>query len=346
MIETVLGAIPAAALGPMSMHDHAISDCRLLCRPVAGPVPSTSLVSEANRDYVREHALASRDNLLLEDVSLACSELDEARRLGLAGYVDLTSWGGDMHYTHLPEIARRTGLHIVASYGIYLDRPHPPWVARSTDDELAQRFRNALDDHLPGVTFRAGILGIIGTSAPVTAGEARVVKIAGQVAAERRVSVVVRLDPNALEGEAMLGRLSAAGCPAHRVIFPNCDELIGDGDRAHLDRLAWLAEQGATLEFCFGNVFRLRDGFPRHLDEARLDAVTRLLDRGLARQLVLGQSVFMKIQLRRHGGEGYGHLMRTIVPVLRARGVADEEIEQMLVLNPRRLLERPGDDAY
>jgi phosphotriesterase-related protein len=50
----------------------------------------------------------------------------------------------------------------------------------------------------------------------------------------------------------------------------------------------------------------------------------------------------MKIQLRRYGGYGYGHLMRTIVPALRVRGVPEAQIQQMLVENPRRLLDRPA----
>jgi phosphotriesterase-related protein len=132
------------------------------------------------------------------------------------------------------------------------------------------------------------------------------------------------------------------GCAASRVLIPNADELLGAGAAVQLQGLEQLAKTGATLEFCFGNVFRLRAGFPFQADARRLDALTALLDRDLAHRLVLGQSVWMKIQLRRHGGYGYGHLMRTIVPALRVRGVPEAQIQQMLVENPRRLLDRPA----
>jgi phosphotriesterase-related protein len=170
------------------------------------------------------------------------------------------------------------------------------------------------------------------------------VAAAGRVAAETGVAVSVRLDPAAPDGRAMLDRLAAVGCPASQVLFPNADELLGAAGAAELQRLARLAEAGATLEFCFGNVFRLREGFPCQADERRLDVLTTLIGRGLAHRLVLGQSVWMKIQLRRHGGYGYGHLMRTIVPALQARGVGRTQVQQMLVGNPRRLLDRTAGD--
>lgn len=340
MIQTVLGPVPASELGPASTHDHVISDCRILCRPVDGRDPLTLLVNEETREFIRQNALSSMDNLVLDDPELALEELADAQREGLSGFVDVTSWGGDAHYAHLPALSRQSGLHIIAGCGIYLDRPHPAWVTAADDAQLADHFRRTVTDHLPGVTYRAGILGIIGTGAPVTASESRVVAAAGRVAGETGVALSVRLDPAAPDGRAMLDVLAAVGCPASQVLIPNSDELLGAAGATQLLRLQQLAETGATLEFCFGNVFRLREGFPCQGDERRLEALTHLISRGLAHRLVLGQSVWMKIQLRRHGGYGYGHLMRTIVPALQARGVGQAELQQMLVGNPRRLLDR------
>lgn len=339
MIETVLGPVPASAWGATSMHDHSISDCRMLYR-AADCAPPDELVTAASVDFLRDHALASRDNLILDDVDTAVAELGRGREAGLRGYVDLTSWGGGEQYRWLPEISRRSGLHIVAGYGVYLDRPHPDWVRACDDEALAARIRDAVTRHLPGVDYRAGIIGIIGTGAPVTASEARVVAAAGRAAGETGSAVVVRVDPAAADGLAMLERLGQAGCTAAQVIFPNTDELFGEGTPADISRLQSWAEAGATLEFCFGNEFRMRPGFPQHTDAQRLQVLMALIERGCIQRLVLGHSVFMKIQLQRHGGYGYSHLLQTIVPTLRARGVADTELQQMLVGNPCRLLDR------
>lgn len=133
----------------------------------------------------------------------------------------------------------------------------------------------------------------------------------------------------------MLDQLAAVGCPPGQVIFGNVDEFM---EPAYL-RL--LAAAGATLEVCFGNEAYYRDGYGDPPDGARLDGIEELLGEGLAAQLVLGNSVWTKSQLRAYGGMGYEHLLRRIVPALRKRGVGDAELDLMLVDNPRRLLDRP-----
>ena len=44
------------------------------------------------------------------------------------------------------------------------------------------------------------------------------------------------------------------------------------------------------------------------------------------------------MDLCKYGGNGYGHVLRTIVPWLRREGVTDDELVTMLVENPRRIL--------
>ena len=38
----------------------------------------------------------------------------------------------------------------------------------------------------------------------------------------------------------------------------------------------------------------------------------------------------------------YNHIHDDVLPALRARGVSQEQLDQMLVANPRRLFERQG----
>ncbi|MGX6448987.1 phosphotriesterase family protein, partial [Patulibacter sp. S7RM1-6] len=176
----MLGAIPADALGRTSMHDHVLSDCRILHRAAAG---APERVSAQTAPVVGRAALATADNLVLDDEAAAVDELGAAAAGGLDAIVDLTSWGPGEHHARLPAIARATGLRIVAGFGVYLDRPHPAWVGELDDDALTARFVAALDDHVPGAAHRAAILGVIGTGSPVTPGEARVVAAVGRAVA-------------------------------------------------------------------------------------------------------------------------------------------------------------------
>ena len=334
MIHTVLGPIAPGELGVTSMHEHLLLDARILHAPSREPPPEDPRVTLENLGFVRWNLLALEDNLVLDDAELAARELALAAADGQRAVVDLTCWGLGPSPDRLPAIARATGMHVVAGCGVYLDRPHPAEVRGLAEAELAELLRDALEDEIPGAGFRAGLLGLIGTSAPVTPAEHRVLRAAGRAAAPTGAAVTVRLDPSERRGEWVLDELGAAGCPPEQVIFGNVDEFLDVG------YLRALAAAGATLELCFGNEAYYRDGYKDPTDGERLAGAIALLEAGLADRMVLGCSVWTKSQLRAYGGMGYAHVLRRIVPELSRRGVGEEELRQMLVANPARLLDR------
>lgn len=73
-------------------------------------------------------------------------------------------------------------------------------------------------------------------------------------------------------------------------------------------------------------------------DGTRARFIKQLLDRGFASQLLIGQDICMKVRLKHYGGEGYGHLLERTVPYMLSRGVSAQDIRQMCVHNPQRLL--------
>jgi phosphotriesterase-related protein len=336
VIQTVLGPIEAGELGVTSMHDHLLADARLLHAPPREPLSETDRVCIENLGFLRWNLLALEDNLVLDDPDLTVAELSRAAALGQRAVVDVTAWGLGARPADLPAIARRAGMHVIAGCGVYLDRPHPEWIAAANPAQLEELFVRALEDEIePGSGVRAGLLGLIGTSEPVSASEQRVLRAAGAAAARTGAALTVRLDPSARRGAWVLEALGEAGCPPEQVIFGNVDEFID------LGYLGALAAEGATLEWCFGNEAYYREGYKDPTDAERLDGLLAALDAGLADRCVLGCSVWTKTQLRAYGGMGYDHLLRRIVPALRSRGVTSSMLDAMLVDNPRRLLERP-----
>ena len=334
MIETVLGALPAAALGPTSMHDHVLADSARLQRPgEQPPPPGPPTVRPETRDYLRRNMLAFADNLRLDDPDAAVDELRIAADAGQQALVESTSWGLGPDHARLPEIARRSGMTIVVAYGTYIRSTLPPEISALDEDGLHALFATALDDAVPGTDYRAGLLGILGTTAGLPGAERGMLRAAADAAAHGGASVTVRLDPDARDGLAVLDELARAGLPADRVVFTNADEF--------LDAAYWrdLSDAGATLEMCFGteDVHVGRVFNPTDAERLRffVDAVTA---RPAARY-VLGQSVWTKAQLTRHGGYGYGRLLGVIVPELRAR-LGVPRVAEMLVDQPRRLLDR------
>jgi phosphotriesterase-related protein len=52
----------------------------------------------------------------------------------------------------------------------------------------------------------------------------------------------------------------------------------------------------------------------------------------------IAQDVCFKIQLKRYGGFGFDHILESGLPYFRSLGVTEEQIQTILVDNPRRVL--------
>ncbi|MFT4307632.1 MAG: hypothetical protein QM604_12160, partial [Microbacterium sp.] len=183
MIETVLGPVPAAALGAVSTNEHVLTDSRGLRRPTReGGTLEGPIRPEVLGD-LRWSWMSLADNLTLDDPDTAVDELTRARAAGLGAIVEATSWGMGPRHEMLPEISRRTGLHIVSAYGSYIDKTLPPWWSELSEAAMERRFAQALTRAVPGTSFRAGLLGLLGTSAEITPAELRALRAAGRAAA-------------------------------------------------------------------------------------------------------------------------------------------------------------------
>jgi phosphotriesterase-related protein len=57
---------------------------------------------------------------------------------------------------------------------------------------------------------------------------------------------------------------------------------------------------------------------------------------------MLSHDIGVRSRLVAYGSWGYAHIPRHVVPLLRERGLADREIEQLLIENPARMLALDG----
>jgi phosphotriesterase-related protein len=249
--------------------------------------------------------------------------------------VDATSLGLGPDHAALPMVSRDSGVTIVASYGSYLDRGLPRWFAELDEGGREDLFFAALTDHIPGVDYRAGMLGIMGTSAELTTSERSSLLAAARAAVASGASVSIRLDPEATRGLEIIALCVSAGLDPSRIVLTNTDEYL---DVVYLRDLS---QVGAVLEMCFGNEDFHYGRVRNPSDLQRLDFFIDFLDGHPDSRWVLGASVWTKAQLSRFGGPGYEHLQARVVPALRAAGVPDERLDDMLVTIPAVLLDRP-----
>jgi phosphotriesterase-related protein len=73
-------------------------------------------------------------------------------------------------------------------------------------------------------------------------------------------------------------------------------------------------------------------------DYMRLDIIRALLAAGHGGRIVISHDICTRTRLCAFGGHGYGHILRHVVPLMRRRGFADGQIEELLVTTPARLL--------
>jgi phosphotriesterase-related protein len=216
--------------------------------------------------------------------------------------------------------------------GWYRTAYYPPeaLIDKRSVDSLAEELVHDATVGVGETGIRIGILGEIGTDKPwVTPAEERVFRAVARCS--RRTGLAISTHAVLSDvGAAQLTILEEEGVDPGRVVIGHADSY------PVLDHYLSLINRGASVEFDFlGMSFTPMEKY----GEARvIDLLLELLHRGHADRVLLSHDVCHNSQLRHFEGNGYTYLSTTFLPRLRERGVSEAEIEQLTVVNPRRIL--------
>jgi phosphotriesterase-related protein len=306
-IQTVTGRIEPESTGFTLPHEHTA--CQLWHIP--------------NRwDYWE----------LTRDEEVIAAELAEFTSRKGTCLVDVTLPGFGRDAERLRRLAERTGLRIVMGTGWYRGAYYPPEAlidrrsVESLSDEIVREFNEGVADS----GIRPGIIGEIGTDKPwVSAQEERVHRAAARAARATGMAITTHAVMSDV-GVAQLRIFEQEGVDPARVVIGHADSYPS------LEYHLAILERGANIELDFlGMSFTPME---RHGEPAVIALLCELLDRGHAGRILLSQDVCQNGQLKRYGGHGYSYLAETFLPRIRDAGVDERSIEQMTVLNPRRIL--------
>ena len=279
---------------------------------------------------------------LSPDEDLIAAELGRFRAAGGSCVVDVTLPGIGRDPAWLRRISLRTGLLVVMGTGWYREPYYPPeaLIDQRSVDELADVMIGEFHEGVPGseapdgTRVRPGIIGEIGVHKPwVSAQEERVLRAVGRAARDTGMAVTTHAVMSPV-GLRQLKLLEEAGADPTRVVIGHSDSY------PVLDHWLAILERGASIECDFlGMSFTPmeRKGEPRVAD-----LIVELLARGHADRVLLSQDVCDNSQLTFYDGNGYAYLAEVFLPRLRERGVSEDEIRQMTVENPRRILSLAG----
>ena len=235
------------------------------------------------------------------------------------------------------EFARATGLNIIAGAGYYVDTTHPGGMDAMTEADIATQIAQEIQTGIGDTGVRAGVIGEIGCSWPLTSNERKVLRAAARAQQQTGAAVLIHPGRNDSAPREILDVLAEAGGDVGRTIMGHLDRTIFDADT-----LLELARSGCYLEYdLFGNeasYYPLADSLDMPSDAQRMDYGSRLVAEGYGDKVVISHDIATKHRLVRYGGHGYGHILEHIVPRLRKRGLGAEDVEAILVTNPARVL--------
>jgi phosphotriesterase-related protein len=302
-VITVLGPVAPEELGITQTHEHLILDAY---------------------DHYGNYGF------VIDDEELVIEEVREYSRLGGRTLVDVTLDEIGRNPAALARIAKASGLNVIMGCSWYREFAYPAIVAEKNSNELAEILVREIEEGVGETGIRAGVIGEIGTGRHfIKPAEERVFRASAIAQQKTGVAITThttRWGTLALEQIAMLLEF---GADREKIIIGHL------GDRIGVQHLLPVAEQGVYLEI--DNI-----GYTDYQPEwVRADNVAALCKEGFADKVLLSEDICLLSHLKYQGGKGYGYLLETFVPMLRERGVSDEQIHQMLVENPARVLARP-----
>ena len=339
-VQTVLGPVEPSDLGPTTTHEHLLIDFRFMFREpedAGDRRRAREDITLENRGWIAYNHYSNIGNLLVTDVDVAIDEARQFERAGGGTIVDVTTLGIGRAPLGLARIARDAGINVVMGAGFYVDAVHPDDMDSRTEDDLARTIIGDIEDGADGTDVRAGIIGEVGCTWPLTDNERK--SLRASAVAQRETGAAILIHPGRHETAPMeiIELLAEAGADVDRVIMGHLDRTISD-----FDTLRSLASTGCYLEWdLFGNEsshYPLAD-VDMPSDGQRMDVIGRVVsDLGCEDRIVLAHDICTRHRLIRYGGHGYGHIFENIVPRLLGRGFTPDQVSALTRHNAARVL--------
>lgn len=299
---------------------------------VRGEMP----VEEMGTTYMHEHILADSDfggndyNLVIDDVDVAVEEIRHVKNAGGNTIVEQSCMGLGRNVVGLKRISEETGVNIIACTGFYRECSYPDFVRHDTAEQLAERMIREFRSGIDGTGIRPGILAEVATEYQVTQMsilEEKVFTAMAYAQTETKLPVSTHCWAGCLAFE-QIDILTRNGVPPSKIIIGHLavDDTVKDHVLKIADKGVYIGVDAIGYEYEAVLVMKDRD-------KARF--VKELIDRGFLRHISMSQDLLRKLLLKHYHGIGYDYLLTRFVPMLLEAGVRQDEIETILVQNPR-----------
>ena len=309
------GPVAVADLGPTLAHEHVFV-----------------LQSEALQNYGHVWGDSYWDEELR--VTDAIGKLRALRAAGIETIVDPTAPGLGRDVRRIQRINAEVDLNIVVASGVYAFLELPNFLAYRSVEAIAAIFVRELTEGIDNTGIRAAFLKCAVERHGIVGDVPRILEAVAAAAVETGAPVMVHTNAVVQTGLPALEALTGWGVDPTRIIIAHA------GDSNDLAYLRAIGDSGAVLGFDRFNIPHFNP------DVRRIETLAALAAEGYADRVHLGHDAACFYDFMTgdpnfaNENPDYLHISTTILPALLEAGVTQEQIDQMLIANPRDLFAR------
>jgi len=313
-IETILGPIKPEELGVTDMHNH--------------------LIREGGMEVVQDR------DFLINDVEKSIVEAKDFHDAGGNSIVDMDPIGCGRSIAKMLKIAKQVPVHIIQTTGFHQSALYISslwWANRYTIDEVADLFAKEvlegidINDYTGPIvnrsTSKAGVIKAGTGYANIKPSEEKVLRAVARAHLKTGAPISTHTSQGSM-GVEQCKILKEEGADLSHVIIGHLD--LNPDPENHIE----IASMGANVQY--DSWYRVKyHGATAH---NTIELITKLIDAGHGKQIVLGGDHGRASYLKAYGGgPGIASTLRKLVP--RLKGVIGEKaVDDILVNNPKRIL--------
>ncbi len=353
-IMTVMGPIIPEKLGFTDMHTHILWDGKSSLKKFGNwEIPEDKAdipVKMEDIGLLRRNPVLSSDNIQMKDTETMVDEVLLYKKNGGSSLLEMDPPGLRYNVQGLRSISEKTGVHIIASTGFYLEGSWPHRFRNMSIEEYISYMKKEIEEGIEDTDIKAGHIKIAINNLSLQ--QEKALRAAARVALMTGLALTIhpgfgigsdgrRIIQILLEEKMNLKKTTIAHAQ-HFFVESDLKKLILDPAswKLHLDNARELLLAGANIAIdTFGHMWSIEMiGFERPTEWQRLAGLVALIKEGYSNQIVLGTDTFFKILLVKYGGEGFSRLLSSVIPILKELQVSDYDIHKLTVENPARIL--------
>jgi phosphotriesterase-related protein len=310
----------------------------------AGPIDVAELGTTLIHEHLRfrDDAVAAQWPHLYDEEAEYTAALESARAVvdrGVATLCDPAGMYGGRDARFAAGVAEATGLNVLLCTGIYAYENLPHFFVHRDSDAMADCFVHDIEVGIQGTGVKAAFIKCAADQQGVNENVEKCLRAAARASLRTGRPIMAHSHPASENGHEQMRIFEDEG------VEPSKVQIAHTGDTDDLDYIERLLDRGAWIGMD-------RYGLEMFLPMDRRNAtLTTLLERGYADRMFLGADYCATIDWfpteaeeqmvaagMIDGNWSMTLLFDEVIPTLRDAGMTDEQLETMLVENPRRWL--------